>query len=935
MPEESSVSMPHELSKAYDPAEIESRWAEYWVRENLFHAATPAPGADAVFSILLPPPNVTGRLHMGHMLNHTEMDILIRWQRMLGKDSMWLPGTDHAGIATQMMVERQLASEGIKRQEMGREAFLERVWQWREQYGGYILEQMKRLGDSVDWSREFFTMDEHLSRAVREAFVRFWEEGLIYRGTYIVNWCPRCMTALSDLEVVHDETQGKLWEIRYPVAGMPNESIVVATTRPETMLGDTAVAVNPRDERYKHLHGRKVVLPLVNREIPIICDELAQPEFGTGAVKVTPAHDPNDFEAGKRHNLPELVVMDETAHMNSNAGPYAGMDRYVARDLVVSDLETAGALVSVKDYLVPLGKCDRCKTVVEPRISTQWFLAVNKPTKDGRPSLAQVAREVVLDGRIRFTPENYKAIYLQWMENIHDWCISRQLWWGHRIPAWHCTKCQGITVARANPTQCEHCGSGEITRDPDVLDTWFSSGLLPFSALGWPEKTADCDAFYPTSTLVTGFDILFFWVARMIMLGCHFMAEQKDDARDIVPFREVYIHALVRDAERQKMSKTKGNVVDPIHVIEKFGTDAARFTLASMAAPGTDIAFSESRTESYRAFANKIWNAARFLFMNVDRATEHGVWSLGEFAAEAAGAGHSAGLKNFAAATLEDRWILSRFNRVSGEVSEALGEYRFHEAAHVVYHFFWGEYCDWYVELLKPRLLSDSREEARAAFANMVRVFEGALRLLAPFMPFITEEIWWALYDGKPPLKSIGLSCYPQTDAAQLDPDAEREMAILQDLIVAVRNIRAELKVLQKEMLPIEIFAPAEVRAMVEANSAAVGRLANVSAMSFAADSLAKAANSRATARFEVRLVYEKKIDVAAELARANKDLEKLEAEYQRNSSQLANEAFLAKAPAKVVDGLKKRHAELESLIETCKMRIAELLRKKTEGNPE
>jgi valyl-tRNA synthetase len=915
--------MPHELSKAYDPAEIEKRWAEYWVSENLFHTETPKDGPN-VFSILLPPPNVTGRLHMGHMLNHTEMDILARWQRMLGKSSMWLPGTDHAGIATQMMVERQLATEGKKRQDIGREAFVKRTWEWKAQYGGYILEQMKRLGDSVDWSREFFTMDEHLSRAVREAFVRFWEEGLIYRGTYIVNWCPRCMTAISDLEVAHEETAGKLWEIRYPVVGMPDEYITVSTTRPETMLGDTAVAVNPRDERYTHLHGKKVKLPLVGREIPIILDELAQPEFGTGAVKVTPAHDPNDFEAGKRHNLEEIVIMDETAHMNANAGPYQGLDRYEARDRVVADLEAAGALVSIKDYQVPLGKCDRCKTVVEPRISTQWFLAVNKETKDGRPSLAGVASEVVKDGRIRFTPDNYKAIYLQWMDNIHDWCISRQLWWGHRIPAWHCQDCQGITVERTDPTKCAHCGSSKIQQDTDVLDTWFSSGLLPFSALGWPEKTPDCDAFYPTSTLVTGFDILFFWVARMIMLGCHLMDEQKPDKRDIVPFREVYIHALVRDADRQKMSKTKGNVVDPIGVIEKFGTDAVRFTLAAMAAPGTDIAFSESRTESYRAFANKIWNAARFMFMNVDRAAEQNVWSLSEFAAETNGK-NAIGLKGFAAATLEDRWILSRFNRVAGEVSAALREYRFHEAAHVVYHFFWGQYCDWYVELLKPRLLSPNREEARAAFGNLVRVFEGAIRLLAPFMPFITDEIWSAVYDGKTPLKSIALAAYPETDERQLNTDAERDMAILQDLIVSVRNIRAELKVPQKESLPIEVFTNAEVRTLFETNIAALERLANVSTLTFVDESLAKATNSRATARFEARLVYEQKVDVAAETARATKELEKLEGEYQRNTNQLGNEGFLSKAPAKVVEGLKTRRIELESLIGKSKSRLEEL----------
>jgi len=535
-----------------------------------------------------------------------------------------------------------------------------------------------------------------------------------------------------------------------------------------------------------------------------------------------------------------------------------------------------------------------------------------------------VARDVVTDGRIKFTPENYKAIYLQWMENIHDWCISRQLWWGHRIPAWHCANCHEITVARTNPTACAYCGSDRIEQDTDVLDTWFSSGLLPFSALGWPEKTPDCDAFYPTSTLVTGFDILFFWVARMIMLGCHLMDEQKTDKRDIVPFREVYIHALVRDADRQKMSKTKGNVVDPIGVIEKFGTDAARFTLAAMAAPGTDIAFSESRTESYRAFANKIWNAARFLFMNVDRAAEQSVWSLSEFAAET-NAKDAVGLKGFAAATLEDRWILSRFNRVAGEVSSALREYRFHEAAHVIYHFFWGEYCDWYVELLKPRLLSPDRQEARAAFANVVRVFEGALRMLAPFMPFITEEIWSAVYDGKTPLKSIALAAYPTTDAAQLNPDAERDMAILEDLIVAVRNVRAELKVAQKEALPIEVFANPEVRALLAANTVAIERLATVSTLTFVDESLAKATNARATARFEVRLVYEQKIDVEAETARTAKELEKLEGEFLRNGNQLGNQGFLAKAPAKVVEGLRTRRVELESLIEKSKARLGEL----------
>jgi valyl-tRNA synthetase len=934
---EVSNPMSHELPKAYDPSAIETRWAEYWVQEKLFTTENSANGNgdQPVFTLLLPPPNVTGRLHMGHMLNQTEMDIIVRWHRMRGFLTQWLPGTDHAGIATQMMVERQLATEGKKRRDMTRDAFLERVWEWKQQYGGAILAQMRRLGASVDWGREYFTMDDHLSRAVREAFVRLHEEGLIYRGNYIVNWCPRCVTAISDLEVVHEDTQGKIYEIRYPVVGS-DEYIVVATTRPETMLGDTAVAVNPADERYKHLHGKKILLPLMNREIPIVLDELANPEFGTGAVKVTPAHDPNDFQAGLRQNLPQITVMDEHAQMNENAGPYAGLDRYEARERVLEDLTKQRFLVGIKDHQLALGKCSRCKSIIEPRLSTQWFVAVNKTPTHGGPTMAQAAIDVVRNGAIKFAPENYKVIYLQWMENIHDWCISRQLWWGHRIPAWHCKDCKEIIVARETPASCPKCGGTALEQDQDVLDTWFSSGLLPFSAMGWPERTPDLERFYPTSLLITGFDILFFWVARMTMMGCHFMnaphrptpvngdaSDSANGLKESVPFRDVYIHSLVRDAEGEKMSKTKGNVVDPITVTERFGTDAVRFTLASMAAPGTDIAFSESRTESYRAFANKIWNAARFIFMNVDRAAQDGTWSLAEFRKIAPKAGEK-GIPNFTAETLEDRWIVSRANRVAQQVHEALSEYRFHEAAHVVYHFFWGEFCDWYIELVKPRLAAGG-EGAKAAFANVVLVFESSLRMLSPIMPFITEEIWHAVYDGEPPLKSIALAPYPQGDESQVSVEAEQQMAILQDVIVSVRNIRAEIKVEPKLKLNIEIFCDAALQSMIRQNLSAIERLANVGEVKFVSESLAKATNSRSTAQFDIRVDYERKIDVAAERERLTKEIEKFEREQANAQRQLGNQGFLSKAPANVVEGLRKREGELNILLEKARAALTEL----------
>ncbi|HEY2014157.1 MAG TPA: valine--tRNA ligase, partial [Bryobacteraceae bacterium] len=591
-----------QIDKVYEPQRFEPHWAQWWIDSGIFRAAS-GRGASRVFSLVIPPPNVTGSLHIGHMLEHTEIDVSVRWHRMLGENTLWLPGTDHAGIATQMVVARKLAEQGINYRDLGREKFEQRVWEWKAQSGDTIKHQMVQLGASCDWSRERFTLDPGLSRAVREVFVRLYEKGLIYRGEYMINWCPSCHTALSDLEVAHADVQGHLWHIRYPVNGLPGRYVTVATTRPETMLGDTAIAINPKDERYFDLHGRTVQLPLMDREIPVVLDDLADPAFGTGVVKVTPAHDMNDFEAGRRHGLAKIQVIDDNGRMTANAGPYASLDRFEARRRVVADLESQGLLVKVEDYALSLGKCARCSTAVEPLVSTQWFVKT-KP-------LAEKAIEAVESGRIEFIPANWSKTYYEWMYNIRDWCISRQLWWGHRIPAWHCQECQEIIVARETPTTCSRCGASRLVQDEDVLDTWFSSGLWPFSTLGWPDQTEDLATFYPTSLLITGFDILFFWVARMVMLGIEFMGD--------VPFRQVYIHGLVRDADKQKMSKTKGNVIDPLVVTEEYGTDAVRMALLSGAAPGTDIVFTVDRIDSARAFANKIWNAARFLFLNMER----------------------------------------------------------------------------------------------------------------------------------------------------------------------------------------------------------------------------------------------------------------------------------------------------------------------------
>jgi valyl-tRNA synthetase len=926
--------MPHELPKAYDPAAIEDHWAEYWVRENLFTQPTPTtPSDQKAFTVLLPPPNVTGNLHMGHMFEHAESDILVRWRRMSGDPVLWIPGTDHAGIATQMLVERQLATEGTSRQKLGREAFVERVWEWRRHYGGAILGQMKRLGASVDWQREYFTMDDNLSVAVREAFVRLYEQDLIYRGAYIVNWCPSCQTAISDLEVVHNEQKGHLWEIRYPVideAGKETgEFLTVATTRPETMLGDTAVAIHPEDERYLHLHGKELRLPLMGREIPIVLDEWVSREFGTGAVKVTPAHDPNDFALGQRHNLPSINIMDSTGHINAEGGAYAGLDRYVARKRVVADLEEQGLLGAIKDHTNNVGHCDRCKTVVEPRLSTQWFIKI-QPLADK----AIAAVKPGPDGKkaIRILPEQYEKVYLDWMTNIHDWCISRQLWWGHRIPAWHCAACHKMTVARVDPTACAHCGAATLTQETDVLDTWFSSGLLPISVLGWPhidDKTkASFEAFYPTSLLVTGFDILFFWVARMIMFGCWFspdVALPDGSARPLeesVPFREVYIHALVLDANREKMSKTKGNVVDPIEIVKKYGTDAVRFTLASMASPGTNVAFNIARTEGYRAFANKIWNAARFIFMNVDRAAEVGI------KVDPAVLG---GMPSAAAdAPLEARWIVAELNDTAAKVNASLAEYRFDEAANTIYQFFWGSFCDWYLEIVKLRLdFSETADKAQtaAALTTLVSVFEASLRLLSPFMPFITEEIWHAIYDGDPPAKSIALTRFPTGSLTEQHNATINTMHTMQALIETIRALRKDVGVAEKEAVPVELRIELNlVKESIEANLSVVERLARVSEVRFVSQ-ISAGLKAASWFFFDVAVVYERTVDVAAERDRLTKDIVRYEKGVAAAERQLGNEAFLAKAPAQVVEGLKKQEAETRQLLEKARIALNALLK--------
>jgi valyl-tRNA synthetase len=896
--------MAREIAKAYDPQLIESKWAEFWSSGDLFKADPAKPGP--AFSIVIPPPNVTGSLHIGHMLDHTEIDILTRWHRMRGYNTLYLPGTDHAGISTQRVVVKQLADQGINYRDLGREEFEKRVWKWKEESGGTIQRQMRQIGESCDWSREKFTLSPELSRVVREVFVRLYEEKLIYRANRMMNWCPVCLTVLSDLEVLHEERVGSLWHIKYPVVGS-NEFLIVATTRPETLFGDTAVAVNPEDDRYKHLIGKRVKLPLTDREIPVIGDSYVDKEFGTGALKITPAHDANDFEVGKRHNLPVIDVMTDDGRMNSNAGVCAGMDRFEARQKAVTDLQAQGLLDKIVEHTSAIGLCERSKTVVEPRISTQWFCAMK--------SLAEPALEAVERGEIQIIPENRRQEYLFWMRNIRDWTLSRQLWWGHRIPAWYCEENGHVTVSREDPTACGTCGSKKLKQDPDVLDTWFSSGLWPFSTLGWPEETADFKRYYPTSVLITGYDILFFWVARMAMLGIHFTGQ--------VPFRTVYLHSLVRTGSGEKMSKSKGTGLDPVALNEKYGTDAMRFCLASMAAPGTDIVLSDDRLLGARAFANKIWNAARFLLMNLEKHEQTGA-KLEQLASPdiRAGAPYVVNGK----VPLADAWLFARLAETVEAANKALETYYFHEAAQQIYQFFWGDFCDWYIEWVKPDLQSSDAAKSEAAWKNLFAAFEAALRLLHPIMPFLTEELWHQL-PQKQDAKSIALASYPIMAERWKNTEALREFAFLQEVIKTLREVRAQMKLDPKKKVNAEFSSQdTGLRATLTANLEPVSRLAILSELAVSANKLEQSGGSvRSTAQFDLRIPYSDVIDVAGESARLKKETEGLAKAIRSKENQLSNDTFRSRAPEHIIKKMEGDLAEQKIELQKLQDRLSQL----------
>ena len=874
--------MSKELAKAYEPQEVEGRIYDFWMKGGYFHAEVDP--KKKPYTIVIPPPNITGQLHMGHAWDETLQDILIRWKRMQGYSALWLPGTDHASIATEAKIVEAMREEGLSKEDLGREGFLERAWAWKDKFGGRILEQLKLLGSSCDWDRLRFTMDEGCSKAVRHVFVKLYEEGLIYRGERIINWCPNCKTAISDAEVIFEEQQGSFWHLRYPLAD-GSGYIQLATTRPETMLGDTAVAVHPEDERYKHLVGKNVILPLVNKEIPIVADEYVEMDFGTGVVKITPAHDPNDFEVGQRHNLPVINVMNEDGSINENGGKYAGLSGMEARKQIVKDLEEGGYLIKVEPLKHNVGTCQRCHTVVEPRVSTQWFVKMEP--------LAGPAIDVVKDGAIRLIPDRMEKTYYNWMENIKDWCISRQLWWGHRIPAWYCEDCGETIVSETDVDTCPKCGGKHPHQDSDTLDTWFSSALWPFSTLGWPDNTPELEYFYPTNTLVTGYDIIFFWVARMIFSGLKHTGK--------APFDTVLFHGLLRDSQGRKMSKSLGNGIDPVDVINQYGADALRFTLVTGNSPGNDARYSDEKVAASRNFANKIWNAARFIHMNID--------------------GHDVPCALPATLSLEDQWIVSRFNTVAKEVTENLDKFELGMAVSKLYDFIWDDFCDWYIELAKRPLSGEDQAVAQNTRQVLVWVLTHTLALLHPFMPFVTEEIWQSLpHDGE----ALIVAPWPQYEEGHAFPQAEAEMKKVMELITAVRTRRSEMNVPPSKKA--HLYIETSDTAAFEAEREAIAKLAYCSAVEIG-ESFPQAEGSVTvvTAACRGYLPMDDLVDKKAETARLTKELEGAKKQLATAEAKLQNEKFISKAPQNVIDGVKDNAAKLREKVRMIEESLAAL----------
>ena len=871
--------MAKELAKQYDPKNVEDRIYDFWLKGNYFHAKVE--NDKKPYTIVIPPPNITGQLHMGHALDNTLQDILIRWRRMQGYDALWLPGTDHASIATEAKIVEAMKAEGLTKEDLGREGFLKRAWEWKEKYGGRIIEQLKKLGSSCDWERERFTLDEGCSKAVLEVFCRLYEKGLIYRGERIINWCPHCLTSISDAEVEYEDQAGHFWHLRYPFKD-GSGYLMLATTRPETLLGDTAVAVNPNDERYKDLVGKTLILPIVHREIPVVADDYVEMDFGTGVVKITPAHDPNDFEVGLRHNLPVINCMTDDAKITDDYPKYAGMDRFEARKAIVADLEAEGALVKIEDYSHNVGTCYRCHTSVEPRVSKQWFVKM--------APLAEPAIDCVKSGKTQFVPERFEKTYFHWMENIKDWCISRQLWWGHRIPAYYCADCGEVTVSKTAPDCCPKCG-GKVEQDPDTLDTWFSSALWPFSTLGWPDKTPELDHYFPTSTLVTGYDIIFFWVARMIFSSCEQMGQE--------PFKTVFIHGIVRDAQGRKMSKSLGNGIDPLVVIDQYGADALRFTLATGNSPGNDMRFSDEKVGASRNFANKLWNAARFILMNVGDE---------EIPCELP-----------ASLALEDKWVISLLNRLSKEVTDNLEKFELGVAVAKLYDFIWDIFCDWYIELAKIRLQKGG-EDALAAKQVLVWVMDKILKLLHPFMPFITEEIWQTIpHDGE----SIMISAWPEyTDALSFEAE-EAEMERIMTAVRAIRNRRAEMNVPPSKKA--KVYIATSYKETFEQGGVFMQKLASASEVEVADSFEIDGAVSIVTQDAKIYIPMGELVDFEAEKARLNKELAAVQKDLDFVNNKLSNENFVAKAPANVVASQREQAAKYQEKIAMLKESIAKL----------